>query len=345
MCRYDEVQAPRREPPEQPIADERRAAHATILAQWSLWVALSALALTGTLTGFGCGGETRVTEGLRSTGGLRATGAEPSRGGTGAPEAGGAPSTGGTPEAGGTGATGGTPSAGGTPNGSDCPGRGGPVMVLLPEGYCIDSTEVTRGQYEAWLATNPPPPDPSDAKCGWNTSYARDPACSGAFLDCQGTGCDNYPQVCVDWCDAYAYCQAVGKRLCGQIGGGADESVDPMLSQWRSACSSHGVNEYPYGNTYDEAACNGYNGAPLPVASLPTCQSQVPGYQGVFDLSGNVTEWLDSCAEFGPPAVCRVGRVMGGAFDGAWPCSFPPFAGGFTDRDTHVVTIGFRCCS
>jgi hypothetical protein len=60
------------------------------------------------------------------------------------------------------------------------------------------------------------------------------------------------------------------------IGGGADESGDWELSQWYNACSSHGVNQYPYGNTYADAACNNYNGAPLPVASLPACQDQVP---------------------------------------------------------------------
>ena len=51
-----------------------------------------------------------------------------------------------------------------------CPGTGGPAMVKLPEGYCIDSTEVTRAQYAAWLATNPRLPPKDTGNCRGKTS-------------------------------------------------------------------------------------------------------------------------------------------------------------------------------
>jgi hypothetical protein len=35
-----------------------------------------------------------------------------------------------------------------------------------------------------------------------------------------GAGSGNFPITNVDWCDAYAYCAGIGKRLCGKIGGG-----------------------------------------------------------------------------------------------------------------------------
>src|ERR1700690_3506870 len=127
----------------------------------------------------------------------------------------GASSTGGNSSAvGGTGNGAGSTSQAGNPgtggnktNGrtvaTDCPGTGGPSMVMLPQGYCIDSTEVTRSQYAAWLATTPALPTSSDANCGWKStgSYSADAPCMAhSTYVCQGTACGNHPQVCVDWC-------------------------------------------------------------------------------------------------------------------------------------------------
>jgi hypothetical protein len=55
-------------------------------------------------------------------------------------------------------------------------------------------------------------------------------------------------QVCVDWCDAHAYCKPVGKRLCGKIGGGPNLYADyasASSSEWYRACSSGGSFTYP----------------------------------------------------------------------------------------------------
>ncbi len=55
-----------------------------------------------------------------------------------------------------------------------CPATtGGPAMVRLPEGYCIDSTEVTRAQYQAWLSSAPSTTG-QVSHCGWNTSFTPD---------------------------------------------------------------------------------------------------------------------------------------------------------------------------
>src|SRR5262249_40663852 len=108
------------------------------------------------------------------------------------------------------------------------------------------------------------------------------------------------PVHAVDWCDAFAYCAWAGKRLCGRIAGG---SVDPTFgtdlaseSEWYNACSRGGQHAYPYGDTYDPRACNGLEygagtGPQLPVGSLSSCTG---GFAGLFDMSGNVSEWEDS---------------------------------------------------
>jgi sulfatase modifying factor 1 len=253
---------------------------------------------------------------------------------------------------GGSSGSGGALGAGGNPSGGSagaaaCSGpleqvvNGLCVAKLVPVtgGYSIDATEVTQGQYASWLATSPALPDPSDATCGWNQSYEPDAKC---FLGSDPHGAE-YPVVCVDWCDAHAYCAGVGKRLCGKIGGGANDTADSANAakgQWYNACSSGGVNAYPYGNTRDGSACNGYDhgGRELPVGSLSTCQSSVAGYQGVFDMSGNVYEWEDSCDNTLSDGFCLLG---GGSIVGMTNCDYKIGNTPATTFDDN----GIRCCS
>lgn len=231
-------------------------------------------------------------------------------------------------------------------------------MVILPEGYCIDSTEVTRDQYAAWLATNPALPSIGDANCGWNTTFAPDADCMSSSTVCEGTGCGNHPQSCVNWCDAYAYCAGVGKRLCGNRGGGAnsfDSYMNENTSQWYNACASgSAANNYPYGKTYYSAtmsgppyysatACNGPelgNGSTTAVGSLSGCQASGP-YAGVYDLSGNVSEWEDSCNSTGQSAFChfRGGNFFLSGDFLACNCDI------YGERQSTSSGIGFRCCS
>lgn len=212
------------------------------------------------------------------------------------------------------------------------------TMVQLPAGFSVDSTEVTRAQYRAWLDTSPPL-GTQIPECSWNDSYT--PGCQWP----PGDEAD-HPVVCVDWCDAYAYCQGVGKRLCGKIGGGptgANDHFDPALSQWTHACSSGGLYRYPYGDTYTAGACNIDDPEATEasaVASFPDCQSPESGYQGVFDMVGNVLEWEDSCgASTGPEDGCG---MRGGAFGSGTTsdCS----SGGSWPRRSQIDGFGFRCC-
>jgi formylglycine-generating enzyme required for sulfatase activity len=236
------------------------------------------------------------------------------------------------------------------------------LLATAAGSFQIDATEVTRGQYGAWVKTNPSLPGSSDPACSWKTTYAQDSTCITAAGADYYTGADeeHHPVVCVDWCDAYFYCLGIGKRLCGKIGGGSapfDQSADASVSQWYAVCSGEGANHYPYGRDYQPEYCNGtdYTGAvpgahtTLPVGSLSTCQAAAgSGYPGVYDLSGNAAEWVDSCDDGSAGAAATPCHRHGGSYRAG-----PTGAGilGCLDasstyaRNEATEGLGFRCCS
>lgn len=119
---------------------------------------------------------------------------------------------------------------------------------------------------------------------------------------------------------AVAACATAGKRLCSS-------------AEWIAACQGSASTLYPYGTSYDAAACNGPNAPPLdqsaPAGSFAACTSE----NGVFDLSGNVAEWTSDLTLRGGGFTdsqlslqCRSRRTPG-------------------STETPSVEFGFRCCS
>jgi formylglycine-generating enzyme len=200
------------------------------------------------------------------------------------------PASGGGP-VGGAGVGGGGAGQGGSGGTPTCTDDGGPMVQVPSSGgpYCIDKTEVTQEAYNSFLGVA----DPADQQ-GPCVGNDLEPTC-----DFNPIGTPTVPVTCVDWCDAVAFCKLVGKRLCGKIGGGSvapANAADEAESQWYNACSQGGAKVFPYGNVYQGATCHGLDTGdfdPEPVGSYPACNG---GYAGIFDLSGNVREWEDSCS-------------------------------------------------
>jgi formylglycine-generating enzyme required for sulfatase activity len=219
-----------------------------------------------------------------------------------------------------------------------CPQGRGPVMVRMGT-FCIDSTEVTSGQYNEFLLTGPTLTG-QPAQCAFNTTYL--PGGGWTFTPSQAS----LPIVQVDWCDAYAFCQWAGKRLCGKLGGGNADFTKFASNdnEHYVACSINASRIYPYGNTFDPTACNGIEhdaGHALPVGSLPGCQGGVPG---LFDMSGNVEEWQDSCgSDAGLSDLCLNGNgsFMHGTPPTGTRCDF----GDSAARNSLLPDVGIRCCA
>lgn len=220
-------------------------------------------------------------------------------------------------------------------------------MVKAASGdasYCIDSTETTWGEYKAFLDDGNVAPQ--TAACSWNDQKwtphllptPEEPNGPNPNSDLE------LPVVGVDWCDAVAYCDWAGKRLCGKVGGGAvafDQQNDATQSQWYAACSGGGKTIYPYGNDYDPAECNGadYGAGGLITANTKTCEG---GFPHLYNMTGNSWDWENACdGSSGTTDQCW---VRGGEFSNPKEFIQCDYEGFHAPRDFTSGSIGIRCC-
>jgi hypothetical protein len=222
-----------------------------------------------------------------------------------------------------------------------CNNPNNPKICLCPAGmvvapingggtYCIDSGEVSYAEYILFYNANPSIPD-LPAACAGNvyTPSAAWPQLPNELK----------PVTYVDWCDAYSYCQYLGRHLCGKVGGGPNATGDfddASQSEWFNACTAQGTNAYPYGDVYDANACNGEDpGAVLWAEGANfNCQGGGPG---LFNMSGNAAEWEDSCDALDQ---CRVRGGSTYSGQAGLACA----ASDFRARTDNTDQVGIRCC-
>lgn len=235
---------------------------------------------------------------------------------------------------------------GGVDAGPDAPcplGLPGPAMVPADD-FCIDSTEVTKAHYAKFLAAVPdggldgglkPPPSCTYKKTKTDlVPGSWDPSTT-----------PQRPVTKVDWCDAVMFCRWAGKRLCGKRGGGAlsdgDKPNDPTKAQWYAACSQGGLRTWCYGALWDPKKCrvDSTSQKPADVASYPNCAG---GYPGLYDMTGNVGEWIDKCVGPASNDDCSIQGGDYGTSDTTSQCDYVDTRA----RDTNAEDwIGFRCCN
>lgn len=235
--------------------------------------------------------------------------------------------------------------------GAPCPSGRGPAMKRVTDEhgtFCVDTTEVTNAQFDAFLADTAARPTPP-MTCKAKTSYGGAARPANAI-----------PVTNVDWCDAWMFCAWAGKRLCGSRNGTVINDLPPAndtgVSEWFAACSHSGSRNYPYGTNYDANACNGCRAtgtactatqppALLQAGALATCTG---GYDGLLDMSGNVAEWEDNCdgphtdpgTDTCPP---RGGSVQ--TEGDQLKCAMPNSVTTVKTRLAKGADVGIRCCA
>ncbi|MCZ6635072.1 MAG: SUMF1/EgtB/PvdO family nonheme iron enzyme [bacterium] len=89
----------------------------------------------------------------------------------------------------------------------------------------------------------------------------------------------NMPATGISFIQAQAYCRAANKRL-------------PTSKEWQLACQGPGRLQYPYGNLYDPTKAR--VGRKAWTDGPKAVRSYTPNEFGLYDLTGNVWEWVDN---------------------------------------------------
>lgn len=181
--------------------------------------------------------------------------------------------------------------------------------IIIAHPFAIGRFEVTRGQYEAFLR------DAGHPVSGMCVTDRRQPGNWAAdaetnFHDpgfAQGT---DHPAACVSWNDAKAYVAWLNART----GGGYRL---PSEVEWEYAARAGSTTAYPWGNGIQHgcAHMNGYDEEAVAkkgdlykgeAISFAACSdgyvntspvgSYKPNAFGIYDMIGNLGEWIEGCA-------------------------------------------------
>ena len=139
------------------------------------------------------------------------------------------------------------------------------------------------------------------------------------------------PTVWVGWAEAKQACVSRGRRLCTE-------------NEWTRACGGDEGWLYPYGEEHRPGACNddvtpmGDYDQTNVAGALGDCESPF----GVFDMEGNVSEWVDAAHEEEPGRlrVVRGGTMWQAVYGSTCMSRHAHYEGGPTHGDD-----GFRCCA
>jgi serine/threonine-protein kinase len=205
----------------------------------------------------------------------------------------------------------------------------------LPLFY-LDAHDVTNAQYARFLDYCNENPDHSFFDHLLQPAWKKDHV--PLDWDERSKGRPNYPVVGVDWHDAYAYANWLGKRL-------------PRDAEWEKAARGPDGFKYPWGNDWEKKGLGRMcNAAPLIAAKaedMPGGVAAVGSFpQGnspyhLTDMAGNARQWIgDEASSVSEPDAVTRGGSFADSFRACAATARTPLP-----RDTRDAMTGFRCAA
>jgi formylglycine-generating enzyme required for sulfatase activity len=150
------------------------------------------------------------------------------------------------------------------------------VAIDLP--FAMGKIEITRGQFAAFVSASG---YKAGAKCLMLAGYEWEEF-SGNWLDPGYSQDDSHPAACISWNDAQAYVQWLS-HLTGKT------YQLPTESKWEYACRAGEQIEYCGSDKVDSVAWYDQNSDKT---THPAAAKQANAF-GLYDMSGNVGEWIE----------------------------------------------------
>jgi formylglycine-generating enzyme required for sulfatase activity len=160
--------------------------------------------------------------------------------------------------------------------------KGGTYNVSM---FQIAKYPVTVEQYAQFVQDNGYTTETYWTRAGWEWRSKKKIILPGFWED-ERLHQPDHPIVGVSWYEAIAFCHWLSAKTGGKI-------TLPTQQQWQRAAQGDDGYLYPWGNDWDGRKCNNNIDENLSLSTTPvTSYPQGVSPYGVFDMAGNVWEWL-----------------------------------------------------